>query len=73
MAIISMIKNLEIVTFAIPKNARVVELVDTLSSGGSAERCGGSNPLARTKTRCWNVFSTTGFLFSVTKQEIPYF
>ena len=31
-----------------PTNARVVELVDTLSSGGSAARCGGSNPLART-------------------------
>lgn len=38
----------------LPSPAHVVKLVDTLSSGGSASRRGGSNPLMRTtKVLCF--------------------
>ena len=39
--------------FAPSSQARVVKLVDTLSSGGSASRCAGSSPVPGTKKGFW--------------------
>ena len=41
----------------------MVKLVDTLSSGGSAARCGGSNPLMRTLIKAKHLFERTGAFF----------
>lgn len=35
--------------FAAPNDAQVAKLVDALSSGGSAARCAGSNPVLGTE------------------------
>lgn len=61
-------KNLIFHFIFAPTAARVVELVDTLSSGGSAARCGGSNPLARTTKPDLGIVSGF-FVVNLTKVE----